>query len=457
MNLTNQELQIKRLSFSKSSSNLRIILNPEFKKEIFDELFKKHSSSKSSVILNISRGTLYHYKNNRVESVSFTIIEKIRRLLDLSKEEINKNSIEILKSEEVRDKGLVFGRKFRRIQLKKFREKIPKVKNIVEDNFLNLEKWFSFYKKLIDFGCREIKSIQRENNILKVKYTNYAKGKKKLFTILLPRKIKLDEDFQYFFGLWVGDKAGGGRIGVINKEKVLNLYTAEYLRKLYQRPEFVLYIHKKTKLRKLNYDIDKIIRINSSYQGYAISVHATNGVLKSFFEYLEKDLDEFLNLIPNRNVFFAGLFDAEGNVFLEDHCFRWSCKDQINIKIFSSYLKETGLFHRFDGSNIVTYNKEVFSKSILPFIRHPVKINDSQFICFKKGILNERFKEILRVINNNPGKKANEIAKALKKVKLFAQLRFLEDNNYIHRKSYPHKIYITNKGVASLSHGGKDL
>lgn len=452
--MDNQKIENKDLN--KSNGEFRIKLNPEFKKEIFQKLFKQYSSTKIAPVLNISRGMLYHYKNDRTKTIPLLIVLKIKELLDIPTEEIDKNTLAIQSSETIRNKGLDIGRKLRKKQLKDFKNNIPKVRGIIENNTLNLEKWFSCYQKLIDFGCRSFKNIAKERDVLRLEYTNYSNGKKKLFTTFLPAKIELNRDFQYFFGLWVGDKAGGGRIGIMNKEKMLNLYTAEYLRKLYQKVEFVLHVHKDAKIPKLDYNIDKVIRINSIRQGYAISVHAINSILKSFFEYLENDLDNFLNLIPNKNIFFAGLFDAEGNVFLEDKCFRWSCKSETNIPIFIKHLKDINLFNRFDGANLVTYNSKTFSKKILPYLKHPEKINDSNIICHGFGHLNERFKRILYVIKDNPGKTAFEIAKVLKIRKVFSQIKFLEDNKCIYRKNYPKRIYITNKGVASLSHGGKD-
>ena len=353
-------------------------------------------------------------------------------------------------------KGLEIGRKFRKKQLEEFRNEIPKVNELIKDNSLNFEKWFDYYQKLINFGCREIKSIERENNKLKITYTNYANGKKKLFSTLFPRKIEIDEDFLYFFGLWVGDKAGGGRLGIMNKNKTINLYTAQYLRKLFQQPEFVLHVHDNN-IPKLSYKIDKIVRINSVRNGYSISVHATNSMLKSFFEYLETDLDSFLSLVSNKNIFFAGLFDAEGNVFLEDKCFRWSSKNERNIEIFTKHLKELNLFKRFDGCNLVTYNKEIFLKKILPYIKHPQKINDTNLILYKTGTLSMRFNRILKFVNDNPGKTAKEIAKALKMVKIYAQLKCLEYLELIKANNYPRKMFTTNKGSEVLLRGGKDL
>lgn len=353
-------------------------------------------------------------------------------------------------------RGLEIGREFRKKQLEEYRNKIPKVNEIFTDNSLNFEKWFNYYQKLINFGCRAIKNIEKENNILKITYTNYANGEKRLFTTLFPRKIKIDEDFQYFFGLWVGDKAGGGRLGIMNKNKTINLYTAQYLIKLYQKPQFILHVHDYN-IPKLDYKIDKVVRINSIRNGYSISVHATNSILKSFFEYLEHDLDNFLNLIPNKRIFFAGLFDAEGNVFLEDRCLRWSSKNERNIKVFTKHLKSIGLFKRFDGSNLVTNNREAFFAKILPYLKHPNKINDTNLIMLKEGILNERFKRILKYVEGNPRKTANEIAKALKRVKVYSQLKFLEYLELIKAEDYPRKMFITNKGSEVLLRGGKDL
>ncbi len=399
---------------------------------------------------------LYHYKNGRVNNISKEMLNKIIALLNINKDTISSNVISTFSRELETNNALIKGRETRKQQLNAFRNRIPKINEVVEGCSLDLEKWFKHYRNLIGFGVRKIKDIEKEGNILKITYTNYVKEKKKVFTKLLPRKIKIDGDFQYFLGLWVGDTSGGGRVGVMNKEKILNFYTADYLKKLYQTPEYVLYVHNNV-IPGLDYTINRVVRINSTRNGYAISVHAVNGILKSFFEYLEENLDEFLDLIPNKNVFFAGLFDAEGNAFIEDRCFRWSCKNETNIKIFTKHLRELNLFHRFDGSNLITYNVNTFSETVLPFIKHPVKINAAALIRFNEGALPKRFLAILDVIKTTPGKTTNEIAKALKRGKVSSQLNFLKGNNYIYKKGYPHKMYITDKGVASLSHGGKDL
>ncbi|HLD18501.1 MAG TPA: hypothetical protein VJB90_00625 [Candidatus Nanoarchaeia archaeon] len=357
---------------------------------------------------------------------------------------------------EIRSECLALGREIRHKQLIEFRESIPKIKDILENNSLNFEKWFKSYQNMINFGSRKILSISKKENLLEIVYRNNAKGVSKTFKTNFPCKIPIDQDFQYFFGLWIGDKAGGGRFGVMNKEKSIIFFVRSYLEKLYQKPEMVLHVHSEN-LPNLEYNYDKLVRINSIRNGYAISTHSINGIFKSFFKYLEQDLDLFLDLIPNKSIFFAGLFDAEGNVFLEDSCFRWSSNNKINIPIFIKHLKSLDLFKRFDGSNLVTNNKNIFSDNILPYIKHPSKINDAKLVCYGEGFLNERFKTILRHICLNPGISSKQTAQALKRVKVSSQILFLNKHKYIERRGYPFKMYITTKGAASLSPGGKDL
>ena len=49
------------------------------------------------------------------------------------------------------------------------------------------------------------------------------------------------------------------------------------------------------------------------------------------------------------------------------------------------------MFRRYDGSNLVSYNSKKFITNILPYLKHPQKINDTNLIGSKKGKLNKRF------------------------------------------------------------------
>lgn len=83
---------------------------------------------------------------------------------------------------------------------------------IVHDNSLVVEKWFDAYSKLLDFGFREIKDVSKRRSRFLLRYTNYSKGERKEFLTPLPRKLKINKEFEYFFGLWCGDKEGVGEL-----------------------------------------------------------------------------------------------------------------------------------------------------------------------------------------------------------------------------------------------------
>lgn len=448
MNFTrNQKICLKDL-LSKNSPDVRVKLSKEFQNRIFTEAISRVSSIRLSKILNISRSIIYHYRNYKVDNISMDVLCKIIKLLNINNDKLQKNIITFYSLNESIRRIMKLGQRKRRQSLKEFKANIPRISEILVNNHLDVEKWFFFYKKLIDFGSRSFKNIEITKNKLILNYTNYANSKQKQFVTVLPRKIKIDKDFLYFFGLWLGDKASGGRIGIVNKEPKINFEVARLLKKYHQKPIFDLYIGHKTKVPAKT-KFDKITRIKHKKAGYAIGIYAVNGIFRSFFKYLESCLDEFLGMLNNKNIIFAGLFDAEGNIFLEDRCFRWSCKNKTQVKIYQKYLSQMNLYKRYDGANLVSYNLKNFAGLIYPYIKHPTKINDFNLIYFNKGKLNERFMQILDLIYRKPGRANKELAKDLKRARVFSQLMFLEKTGYIKRTEYPKRAFITDKGMAA--------
>ncbi len=427
-------------------NDLMFKLDPKFIGKIFSKLTLKFGNSeKASKFLKVPYSSFRGYKNGYFSSLPEHLIKKILSTKIISKKEINKNTILTYYRDDYNKKILKNGRDIRHKKLKKWKQEIPNLNAILKNSSLDFEKWFLSYQKLINFGARKFNYIKKKKNFIEVSYITYSNKTKKEFVLKFPIKIMLNNDFLYFFGLWIGDKTGGGRLGIMNKEEEILSFVKKYLKKLTnQNPITVLYIAKTEKLprdRRFNY----VVRIKHKRKGYAFSVHVTNGILVSFFKYLEENLNEFLNTIENPNIFFAGLFDAEGNVFLEDSCFRWSCKNDSLTEIFRMHLKKLDLFKRYDGSNFVTYNKNKFRDQILPYMLHVKKVNNANLVCFGKGKLEKRFKNILNIIKQNQGVTNNELAKALKKKKVYAQVRVLEKLGYVHSKNYPKQIFINKK------------
>lgn len=432
-----------------------ILLKDSYKKFIFEKLLNQYNCKILAKILQVSTPSIYRYKNAPHVAVPLSLIQKCVNMLENTS--LNNNIIKIFQPKELRHKGLNLGRKLRNEQLKMWRSELPEIKDLTKNSSLNLEKWFSTYQKLIDFGARVLESIIIEDNKIIINHRSYVKKEQKHFRLVLPRRIKIDNRFQYFFGLWCGDKVGGGRIGVANKSPELNQITAEYLKNnLYQNPQFVL--HKSSRINrlpKLNFSIDKIEEVKDMPGDWVLCVQSVNGILKSFFDYLDQNLDEFLNILPNKNIFFAGLFDAEGNVFLEDKCFRWACMNARKVEIYKKYLKKYGLFHRYDGGNLITNNVKTFSELVLPYLKHKGKINKTQLIWLGKGYLDKKFKNILNVINKNQNKNVSELGRIIGKKKLWPQVKFLEDYKYVKSLGYPKRIFITNKGLTELGREGQ--
>ena len=431
-------------------NDLMFEIESSFLKKLFEKLRLKFGNSrKASNFLKIPHSTFRAYKNGYASSLPNETLKKIMETKIISKEEIEKNVKHRFYRKEQIKKAMDKGNKIRIEKLKKWKQEIPPLKEILKYNHLDFERWFLAYKKLIDFGPREFNYVKIKKDYVEVSYTTHSHKLKKEFVLKFPRKIFINEDFLYFFGLWVGDKSGGKRIGIVNKEREILSFAEEYLKKLYQNTEVYLYIGIKEKIPN-NYKYDKIFWIKQKGNGVSFSIHAINGILTSFFYYLQSNLNQFLYNVENFNIFFAGLFDAEGNISLEDTCFRWSCKDEYLKQIFKIHLKRLDLFKRDDGVNLVTYNKNIFKDKILPYIIHPKKINNSNLIYYKKGKLERRFMDILEFILKNPGVTNKELAKALKKKKLYAQVKVLERLGYTHSKNYPKQIFINKQKLHKL-------
>jgi hypothetical protein len=424
------------------TDNLRVRLTPRFQEKAFTKLIACHGCRKLADVLDISPAMIYHYRNLRVRSLSAPLFAKMCDLLPLSPAERRQHILHNYFLSSERNALLSRGRLFRRKQLQEYRTKIPSLPTLIKEGKIDVASWFSAYLKLIDFGCRSFKSVRKEGAILCLEYYCYTQSEKRLFNNKLPAELALDDDFLYFFGLWLGDKASGGRFGVVNKEARLNEETARLLRKYHQQPLTDLYIGEQAVL-PAGVNVDRITRIKNKPPGWAIGVYVINSIFKRFFEYLEENLDVFLTIVPDSYIVFAGLFDAEGNVALEDRCVRWACRDINKQKIFKRHLMRLNLFDRNDGhGNLVSYNLAHFERLLLPHLKHPVKRNALSLLLYKQGALPARFHHLALLISENPGVTQRQLAEALKRARVSAQVKVLERLGIVRQEDYPKRIYL---------------
>src|SRR4030042_5623458 len=222
-----------------------IQFKPEFQKEIFKKLIIKYRGSlNASKFIKIPASSIRGYKNLYFNCVPEQIIKKLIDLKITFQEEINVNLIRNLSKSKQIKKNLDDGRKKRKEQIEKWRKEIPLFKEILNNNSLDFEKWFLRYIKLVDFGARKINYIKKKGRFIQISYITHSKKEKKEFIKTFPKRIILNKEFIYFFGLWCGDKAGGKRFGICNQNQKLLNFTKYFLEKNKQEVEKILYISK---------------------------------------------------------------------------------------------------------------------------------------------------------------------------------------------------------------------
>ena len=417
-------------------------LEDSFQKQIFQKLIDKYGSSiLASKKIRIPASSIRNYKNLHSRLISLSILNILIKENLITKHQLDLNIKGFFSKNQIVSKCLDLGREKIKNKFKSFREQIPLPEDILYGSSLDVFVWFKKYLPFLQTLGRKV-SILNGKSFFTITYENFSKNGHKEYSVNLPNNFSLDEDFSYFFGLWCGDRAGGKRMGICNKEEKLLEYSKAFLEKHFQKTERILYFGENSRLPKREYD--KKFKIKDG-NGWAISIHAINGILTTFFNYLLANI-KFLLGILNQGAFFAGLFDAEGNVSFYNKSFRWACKNMPLVEIYSSFLKKLNLFSGYDGGCITCYNLDSFYREIFPYLKHPIKIGNTSFLCKgdKKNIPLE-FKTLLVFIKNNPHKTQKEISKALKKSKVYSELKILKDFGFIFSNNYPLRFELNKK------------
>lgn len=422
-------------------NELMIKLKPQFQKLLFVKLIKTYKGSiKAGEILKIPASSIRGYKNFYFNSIPKELLNKLSKLNLISSQEIKENTLsKFLKEDQIKN-SLNYGRKIRKDNLILLKDAIPKISEIIFNNRINFEKWFKSYFHLLNSGFRK-SSFSIEKDIIKIRYNNFTKQGIKKFEVIIPKEFILDNEFIYFFGLWCGDRAGGKRFGICNQNKEIIKFTEHFLTKHHQKIEKILYMSKLIKEPNIKYNKKFILKTDK--KGWVLSTHSGNGILASFFIYLQKNLNEFLETVNNKP-FFAGLFDAEGNVSLYNKSFRLACKNKEFVKIYQKFLKRMNLYDKYDGCCLITYNISVFMNYIFPYMKHSDKINKANFLFTGKEPIPKEYKQIIDFIKDNPEKTAKELSKALNKNKIYSELKLLSDFNFISHISYPYRYKVNN-------------
>lgn len=239
---------------------------------------------------------------------------------------------------------------------------------------------------------------------LTLNYKVFVKASSKfvLHTSVLPRFLTLGDDTMYFLGLWSGDRAGGGRVGVVNKNPSLLAKSVDLLRKSFRQPQDLLVgnamsayglndvrrrkqdnLLREMGVHRISHTVNK-----NCYKSPAFSVSVHNGLLRRLLNFLRENLHEVFSSVrvEARGEFYAGLFDAEGNVNFNlkkrEFNFRWATRNPGFADFLMRWLREDGFYlPHYDGANVkVGCRKKTrlmefqrFEGLIFPYLVHPEK------------------------------------------------------------------------------------
>jgi len=419
-----------------------IKLIPSFQEKLFEKVIRKYGGSiNAEKIIKIPASSIRGYKNLYFCLVKQYLLIKLINLGILTESELSKNTLKIISKEELIGYNLNKGRLKRINKLKSIRKSIPDIRSLIVGGELNFLKWFEKYRYLLDSGFRKTSFTSKEL-FLHITYNNFTKKENNKFEVNIPEKFILDERFSYFFGLWCGDSAGGKRFGIVNQNEVLLSFAEDFLKEIHQNVERILYFSELIQEPRVAFNKKYILKTDK--RGWVLSIHSNNGILTSFFNYLYENIGAFLSFLKLES-FFAGLFDAEGNVSIYNRSFRIACKDAEKVKVYADYLNKMGFKTKYDGGCIVLYDLSLFYKKIYPFMKHPEKIRNTHFLCTGKGDMPLDFSQILIFVENNQNCTQKEIAKALKKTKVSQELKLLCDFEYLSHKDYPFRYFTQHR------------
>ena len=83
-------------------------------------------------------------------------------------------------------------------------------------------------------------------------------------------------------------------------------------------------------------------------------------------------------------------------------------------------------------------------------MKHSTKINNANFLVHGTGKLPKEYRDVLNYLKDNPLQTSKGIAKALKKTKVYSELKILNNFGFIFYEGYPFRYKIAPKALKSL-------
>ncbi|KXB01794.1 hypothetical protein AKJ44_02120 [candidate division MSBL1 archaeon SCGC-AAA261F17] len=398
------ELEIADLD--RLSKSKRVYLSQEVFRELVEDLQEKYGSQrKAASTLNIFQSFLSRASNGKRHSTTVGVLLKILRALDRGKASVKR----IESPNGYRRRSIAKANAKKRPPDVQFEDVTSKSSVGI---ILDVLGWLGkcvYVKRLSRLrGVVQLTNVEVDRNVITLKYRVFKRTSSAFLTStsVLPRFINLDTPTMYFLGLWCGDNAGGGRVGIVNQNLNILKKSAELLVKCFNQPQHhlignVMFSSKLDKADKDGYEaalreigIEKITyTMNEGLRGFpvfTVSVH--NSVLRRLLDFLKENLSQiFLDAsAEDRGAFYGGLFDAEGNVNFNLHNrelnFRWSVKDEEFASWLVERFQEDGFLPHYDGANVKVGQRkkrrkkefQCFEKLILPHIIHPKKQSKAQ-------------------------------------------------------------------------------
>jgi len=410
-----------------------VLLRPEFRRKLFKTSVAEFGTQvKAAEKLGMARGTLVHYLH-KAKFVDYSAALKAASLTGLKKE-LRENIVKFKSRKRSNNEVLRVGRQKRLNQLKKLRNPEIELKKILVGGKSLIARWFKASNKVTLMRASPLISqinVTEKKDELVLHYAVL----KKTFKTIIPKHLVLDEDFAYFFGLWLGDKAGGGRFGITNQDEGILKKTLKVLKKKFLQKEVRLDVLMPRKgEHKIPLFLTSLPRksfIGKRNHKPTFVVYSLNAPLKGFFEWLSRPTNlrglyaGFNNL--KKNAFLAGFFDAEGHVNPIDCNLKFCQKGKTLKKFLFEALQEFGA--RQDDSSIVVKDVGRIGRTMLPFLNSRKKQGVAKLLA--GDTTKQSYSLIALWLKRNPTSNRKKVAKAFNKKRLHYILPALIEAGYI--------------------------